>query len=218
MNGTKDYFNSVPKQWDAIYIKENKLKYSFNNLFRKGLYKRFEFTFNHCENLENSTILDLGCGTGRYSIELAKLGAKKVIGIDFAPEMIDYSKTLANNMGVEDKCKFICGDVIDYSFEEKFDYVIALGFFDYIKNPQQIFEKVNGLITKKFIASFPKFTIIWGTQRYIRYYWIKKCPIYNYSENGLKNLFTESGFMDYQIIGDERGYLTMAKSKDLINH
>jgi ubiquinone/menaquinone biosynthesis C-methylase UbiE len=210
--GTKKYFNKVSKQWDSIYIKENKLKYYFNNLIRKGLYKRFEFTLKHCENLQNSTILDIGCGTGRYSIELAKRGAKKVIGIDFAPEMISYSQKLAEKMGVGNQCEFICGDINDIAFNEKFDYVLALGFFDYIENPENIFIKINHLLHKKFIASFPRFTPIWGTQRHIRYYWIRKCPIFNYTEDGLAKLYSETCFVNHKIMSDKRGFLVVAKT------
>lgn len=44
-----------------------------------------------------------------------------------------------------------------------------------------LIKKIAGLSPRKFVASFPKFTTIWCIQRAIRYYWTKRCPIYNYT-------------------------------------
>ncbi len=43
---------------------------------------------------ENCEILDVGCGSGRYSITLAKRGAK-VLGVDISPKMIGFAKEAA---------------------------------------------------------------------------------------------------------------------------
>lgn len=43
-------------------------------------------------NFENKTILDLGCGSGFFTNEFARKGAKKVIGIDNSVEQINLAK------------------------------------------------------------------------------------------------------------------------------
>ncbi len=208
--GAKQYFDRVPKQWDAFYSHENRLMYLVNKLLRKGLYQRYQLTFQHTGDLTGAIVLDIGCGTGRYSIECAKRGAKRVVGIDFALHMIEFSKNIAAQMGVSDTCEFIYGDFLTHPFNESFDVVLALGFFDYIKEAELVLKKIAQLNPRKFAASFPKFTPVWGFQRTIRYNWIKKCPIYNYTHKQLTHLFSEAPFKEFKIIPCGKGFFGVA--------
>ncbi|MHC4075145.1 MAG: class I SAM-dependent methyltransferase [Planctomycetota bacterium] len=204
--GAQKYFDSVPKQWDALYSHENRLMYLINQWLRKGLYERYRLTFEHCGDLSGAKVLDIGCGTGRYSIECAKRGAAKVVGIDFAPSMIEFSRKLAREMNVFDKCDFIHDDFMEHTFEDSFDIVLALGVFDYVEKPEPIFKKIARLNPRKFLATFPKHTAIWGIQRKIRYNWLKKCPIYYYTAEQLNELSREAPFRHYQVIPVKRGH------------
>lgn len=55
-------------------------------------------------------VLDITCGPGIYSVELARRGAQ-VTGIDFSPASIRYARALAAQQGVDDRCAFIQADV-----------------------------------------------------------------------------------------------------------
>lgn len=211
--GAKKYFDQVPKQWDAFYAHENRMMYLINKLLRKALYQRYQLTFEHCGDLNGATVLDIGCGTGRYSIECAKRGARHVKGIDFAPQMIEFSKNIAKQMNVDNTCEFICADFLNYSFVESFDIVLALGFFDYIKDPGPVFKKIAQLNPRKFVASFPRFTSIWGVQRHIRYNWIKKCPIYYYNQKQLGHLYSEASFEEFRVIPCGKGFVGVASKR-----
>jgi len=208
--GAKQYFDAVPKQWDAFYSHENRLRFVINRLLRKGLYERYRLTFEHCGDLAGLSVLDIGCGTGRYSIECAKRGAARVVGIDFAPSMVEFSRDVARRMNVEDKCRFVCDDFLAHRFDESFDVVLALGFFDYVEEAGPVFEKVAQLRPRKFAASFPKFTPIWALQRKIRYHWIRRCPVYYYSAEQLKRLYSEAGFEHHEVLPCQRGYFGIA--------
>ena len=202
----QEYFDSVPEQWDALYSHENRLKYAINKWLRKGLFTRHRLTFENCGDLTGAKVLDIGCGTGRFSIECAKRGANRVVGIDFAPSMIEYSQNIAEQMKVADKCKFICDDFLSHQFDEQFDVVLAQGVFDYVREPEPLFEKIASMKPRRFLASFPKFNLIWSIQRHIRYNWIRKCPIYNYTEEQLKQLYTRAPFTEYELIKCNIGF------------
>ncbi len=62
------------------------------------------------EGLAGKTILDLGCGTGSFSIEALKGGAAQCVGVDLSPEMIRSANELAAKSGLSEKAKFSVGD------------------------------------------------------------------------------------------------------------
>jgi 2-polyprenyl-3-methyl-5-hydroxy-6-metoxy-1,4-benzoquinol methylase len=54
-------------------------------------------------------VLDVGCGVGRLSIPLAKLGFK-VVGVDISPSFIEQARERAVKEGVVDRVVFVLGD------------------------------------------------------------------------------------------------------------
>ncbi len=211
--GAQCYFDKVPRQWDTFYSHENRLRYLVNRLLRQGLYQRYQLTFQHCGDLSGAVVLDIGCGTGRYSIECAKRGASKVVGIDFAPQMIEFSKKIAAELGLGKSCEFICDDFLEHSFKNSFDVILALGVFDYIRDAEALLEKVASLHPRIFVASFPRFTTVWGIQRFIRYTLIKRCPIYYYSREQLQKLYSTTFFPQYQIIPCGQGFVGISGTR-----
>lgn len=210
--GVQKYFESVSQQWDALYSHEAKGRYIINKWLRKALYKRYKLAFSYCSDLTDKIVLDIGCGSGRYSIDFAKRGARKVVGIDFAHSMIDLSKKIAKEMYVENKCEFIYDEFLNHEFKQTFDIIVAMGFFDYIKDPRLILNKISGFHPAIFVASFPKFNPIWSLQRWIRYNLIKKCPVYNYSKKKLDDLYRKATFDSYEIIPCGTGYFVVANN------
>lgn len=60
-------------------------------------------------------ILDITCGPGLYSVELAQRGCL-VTGIDFSPAAIDHARQQAQNQGLSDRCTFLEQDVRQADF------------------------------------------------------------------------------------------------------
>lgn len=73
---------------------------------------------------ENSTILDVGCGTGIYTINLAKI-AKKIFAIDFSKNMIEILNEDAKKFGVYDKIQTQISSFDDFKTDQKFDIVFS---------------------------------------------------------------------------------------------
>ncbi len=205
----KHYFNKIPNEWDSLYSDENWFIRNVNKYLRKGLFERYALTFQHCGEISGARVLDIGCGTGLYGIEFAKRGADKVVGIDIAPGMVAFAQQSAQENNVLEKCNFICDDFINYPFDEMFDIVVALGVFDYIQEPELYFKKISSLTKNRFLASFPKDSLFWGTQRKIRYHWIKKCPLYFYTFDQLVRLYKEANFAETKIFSSHRGFVAV---------
>lgn len=97
--------------------------------------------------LKPKSALDLGCGEGRHSIALAKLGID-VIGVDFSGKNIKRANSKKKNLPV----KFHTKDIREYSTERKVDLVLCLydviGSFPDIYNNQLILEKVYSSLKK----------------------------------------------------------------------
>jgi SAM-dependent methyltransferase len=78
-------------------------------------------------------ILELGCGTGWMCLLLAKMGAKDVVGVDFAESQITLANKEAARLELEKSVVFHCVDgTKDHLDLGKFDVVIAHGFLHHL--------------------------------------------------------------------------------------
>ena len=71
-------------------------------------------------DIENSEIIDLGCGTGILSIGSLLLGAKKVTGVDIDEESLAIARLNSENLNIE----FVCCDISDFNCFDGCDVVI----------------------------------------------------------------------------------------------
>lgn len=100
--------------------------------------------------LEPCKTIDLGCGTGNYSVYLASIGFD-VTGIDISPTAIKIAKEKAQKKGI--KCNFFVADVLG-NFNElksKFDFAYDWELLHHIFPEQRkIYVKnVYGLLNPK---------------------------------------------------------------------
>lgn len=72
-----------------------------------------------------SSVLDIGSGTGIWAVAAASLGAKKVVAIEEDPLLIGLIKTLATENGVAEKVEVIQGDSRQVRLGNEFDIVIS---------------------------------------------------------------------------------------------
>lgn len=207
-NKTANFFSDYSKKFNAIYGTKNGIfQKAINRLFRKSMLIRFNQTLLICRPIEGKTVLDIGCGPGHYCIAFAQQGAKEVLGIDFAPAMIELAISQAKTAGVDNICKFKIMDFMDLDTDRKFDYVILTGFMDYIKDPNPILQKVRNLTADKAIFSFPASGGFLAWQRKIRYR--NKCPLYLYSKPQLEALFAHIEGWNISIAKFSRDYIVV---------
>jgi SAM-dependent methyltransferase len=94
-----------------------------DNVFTKNTLREVDFLLEELDLQQGSSILDVGCGTGRHSIELAKRGYA-VTGLDLSAEMLAQAEQGAKAAGV--KVNWIRSDAARFSLSEKYDAVICL--------------------------------------------------------------------------------------------
>ena len=89
-----------------------------------------ECAFNLFDLPKGTKILDVGCGSGIYSMQLAEMGYK-VTGIDISVEMLKKAQDKALEKGLD--IDFIEMDVYNLTFEEdSFDGVFSMAAFEFI--------------------------------------------------------------------------------------
>ena len=80
-------------------------------------------------------ILELGCGVGRFSLNLARAG-HQVVGVDFSPVAIEKARGRA--AGDAARPEFVVGDVTDlHNVEGPFDLSFDVGCYHCLNAEQQ---------------------------------------------------------------------------------
>jgi len=186
---TQVFFHQYANDFDAIYSNRGGLVNGFlNGMFRKSMKLRYEKTIEGCSPIEGKTVLDVGCGPGHYSITLAQRGAGRVLGIDFAEGMLGIAAEHARKAGVGDRCEFRQADFLKFSAPEPFDYVILMGFMDYMADARGVIAKALSLTRSKAFFSFPVDGGLLAWQRKLRYR--SRCELHMYRREQLEQLVT----------------------------
>ncbi len=186
----KEYFQKYAENFDSLYSKNRNIFLRLlDALFRRDIHQRFVLTLRELGDLSGRSVLDVGCGSGRYCVALAKKNALLVMGLDLSENMLKLAQDLASRSGVGGTCRFIKSDFEDFSSPEKFDLSLAIGVFDYVREPDKFLRKLKALTKTKIIASFPRSLFFRTLQRKMRYQG-KGCPVFFYDKNKIIELFT----------------------------
>lgn len=110
------------KPWYESLFENYGKKYD-NESFTQGTMGECDFIENELKSNKSLKILDVGCGTGRHSIELSKRGYK-VTGIDLSESQLSRAKKKAvdNNLKID----FQKQDARNLIFSGEFDVAIML--------------------------------------------------------------------------------------------
>jgi 2-polyprenyl-3-methyl-5-hydroxy-6-metoxy-1,4-benzoquinol methylase len=182
------FFDSYATDFAAIYGTGNDLSARIvNRFFRQSMRLRYLHTLAGCEPISGCDVLDIGCGPGHYTVALAQMGARSALGIDFAEGMLDLARERAAVQGVSDTCRFETMDFRDMPQDQAFDYVVVMGFMDYIADPRGVIEKVVAMTRKKAFFSFPLDGGFLAWQRKLRYK--SRCSLFMYREDQVLELF-----------------------------
>ena len=110
-----------------------------NEEMHKGSIKYLEerwknFEWYDSNFLEGKNVIDVGCGSGRYSLALSKMGAKSVLGVDYGLDGIEVGKKLIKDLKIEN-ISFQQVDILNLPFSENsFDFVFCNGVLHHTTN------------------------------------------------------------------------------------
>lgn len=195
----RKYWNNEADAFQRIYThRKSKLSNVLDSVFRKDMYERFVFTIKNCEPIPERTFLDVGCGNGLYSFELARKGARRVLGLDISEVMVGLCKQASENQNLADRCEFIQTDLLAYESNEKFDVSFGIGLFDYIKDPRPVLKKMREMSTKKVILAFPRYWTWRAPVRKVRLN-ARGCDVFFYTKSQLDELMREAGFKRHEV-------------------
>lgn len=136
---------------------------------RKGYIFKFTYDQELIQDIlklkRTGKVLDLGCGEGGNSLELAKKG--------FDVTCIDISKTAIQNIkefAKKNKIKInaICADIEEYNLTQKYDVIIGTGMFHFFAKElvEKLIKKIKDSTKKGGINIFNVFLNGDPTQEY----------------------------------------------------
>lgn len=193
-------------EWDAegfaaIYQSDSLAWRWINRVLRKAIFARYEIAMRESGDVTGKAILDIGCGSGVYSIELARRGARRVLGLDFSEPMLEIARRAARQAGVGPAVDFQRGEFLAHDFGgETFDVAIAMGVFDYLEEAQPFLSKMARLSRGKILASFPKFSLVRGTARRLRYRLTRRGDVFYYTADEVSALATRAGIKQHRLV------------------
>jgi ubiquinone/menaquinone biosynthesis C-methylase UbiE len=110
-------------------------------------YLQERFERNQVQPPKAAYALDDGCGGGRYSVALKKMGCRKVVGLDVSPDAIAQARQ--RNPFKPDEVDFVNASVLELPFEnEQFDFVFSNGVLHHTVSTEKGLQEIYRVLKK----------------------------------------------------------------------
>jgi len=136
----KEFYNDLAQKRDFWFNK--------NRFYHKEMLSYYKFFIP-----PNSSVLELGCGTGEI---VGSLSSSHGVGVDLSDGMIDLAKEKHPNI------KFVCSDVEDFGESRTFDYILLAGTLGSVKNIQGLLQKLLSMSTSDTRIIISHYNELWG--------------------------------------------------------
>lgn len=197
-NNWRTFFNHYAPQ----YMQE---------VFVRATLAEVDFLITHLHLTPGMSVLDIGCGTGRHAVELAKRGYH-VTGVDMSSSMLAEAAKTAESAGVQ--AEWICSPAQDFRATRPYDavYSVCEGGLC-LFNPGESFDRDGQILAGMYAALKPGgyglITVLNG-MRFLRMYQPADVQAGRFDPLTL----TEHGTMEYDtpagkqsVATRERGYV-----------
>ena len=137
--------SDIPSDWFDGYFEEEWLDEIALHIPEERTRKEIDFVLERLELEPGARVLDVACGHGRHSLELARRGFR-VTGVDLSPRSIELAREAAASEGLDD-ATFVERDARELDFDGGFDGAInlftsVLGYFDEEAENRRVVEAV----------------------------------------------------------------------------
>jgi 2-polyprenyl-6-hydroxyphenyl methylase/3-demethylubiquinone-9 3-methyltransferase len=145
------------------------------------------------EGILGRSFLDIGCGSGLFSIAAAQLGASRVVGFDLSPTSVSASRENLNHLrdhlpiGAPEP-SFCVGSILDEGFLATlgtFDIVYAWGVLHHTGSMWQAIENATRLVAPESGT----FVVAIYNQHWTSPFWKQVKRLYNLSPGAVRPLF-----------------------------
>ena len=138
--------------------------------------------------VDGKRVLEIACGTGRFTVMLAERGAD-IVGLDISAAMLREGRKKAQSAGVDDHLEFMLGDAARLPFpDDYFDTVFAMRFFHLADTPAAFLSEMRRVSKGRvFFDTFNSFST-----RSI-YNWLLPMGSRLYSRDEVEKLLAEVG-------------------------
>jgi ubiquinone/menaquinone biosynthesis C-methylase UbiE len=120
------------------------------------------------EQIVGRTVLDLGCGSGRYAVALAALGAASVTAVDFQAKSYRRAEEFCRKESLP--VRFAEADVLSLPFaDQSFDFVFSNGVLHHTRSwKSALGEYVRVMRRSGFLFLYATGGFFWNTRRALR--------------------------------------------------
>ncbi|MDP2624967.1 MAG: class I SAM-dependent methyltransferase [Candidatus Peregrinibacteria bacterium] len=142
--GHAKWYDTSKKLWDRLVSK--KANHELIQFFKKEIHK-------------NTSILELGCGTGvnLERISALNLEFKDYLALDFSPDMLAIAK---GKFGNQPNVQFKQQNITQLDkIKGPFDVIISTWVLSHLDNPAEVINRAQSLLTKNgkmFLITFSK--------------------------------------------------------------
>ena len=146
----------------------------------------------------NSSIVDLGCGSGALLLFLQEAGYRNAMGVEISPDQVEFARQL----GVR---SVIPGDLVSFlreSRSESFDVMVAIDVIEHFRKDEvlEIMDQAHRVLrpSGKMIVHVPNAEAIFGS----RIFWSDFTHELAFTREGLRQLTCACGFSSVKFSED----------------